>query len=290
MPRIKSLVQLAVSCGVFLLDEAATLLRRIANARRPPRCVVLYYHSIPAGLRTEFARQMETLLRHAQPISAATTSALSDGGRYVIVTFDDAFENVFENAVPELTARRIPAAIFVVTGCIGRPASWMEAASGSHEPLRTMSVEQLLKLPDPITIGSHTVTHPLLTKVSEQQLKRELFESRATLEHTLGRKVNLFSFPHGAYQASLLETCREAGYDRVFTTMPVLGLSRADEFLTGRVLVDPSDWPLEFRLKLSGAYRWLPMAFALKRSIVSNPLARLAKRVRHGRLFAQISN
>ncbi len=37
----------------------------------------------------------------------------------------------------------------------------------------------------------------------------------------------------------------------------------------GRVRVDPTDWPLEFHLKLMGAYRWLPMAIALKRRLLA---------------------
>jgi len=40
----------------------------------------------------------------------------------------------------------------------------------------------------------------------------------------------------------------------------------------GRVRVDPTDSPIEFRLKLLGAYRWLPLAFSWKRRLLVNPL------------------
>jgi hypothetical protein len=39
------------------------------------------------------------------------------------------------------------------------------------------------------------------------------------------------------------------------------------EFVLGRISVEPTDWALEFRLKLLGAYRWLPQAIALKRKL-----------------------
>jgi hypothetical protein len=69
--------------------------------------------------------------------------------------------------------------------------------------------------------------------------------------------------------------CREAGYERIFTTLPVFAFAEPGEFVVGRVRVDPTDWPLEFRLKLAGAYRWLPAAFAFKRLIVSPRVLRL---------------
>ena len=57
----------------------------------------------------------------------------------------------------------------------------------------------------------------------------------------------------------LVRECREAGYERVFTIAPSLGLREPDEFETGRVAVDPTDWPIEFRLKLG---RSVPVAAA----------------------------
>jgi len=93
----------------------------------------------------------------------------------------------------------------------------------------------------------------------------ELSESRARLREILGEDVNLFCFPYGASSGELLELCRRAGYRRVFTCAPQLTDPRA--FALGRTRVDPTDWRLEFHLKLMGAYRWLPAALALKQQI-----------------------
>jgi peptidoglycan/xylan/chitin deacetylase (PgdA/CDA1 family) len=50
-----------------------------------------------------------------------------------------------------------------------------------------------------ITVGSHTLSHPILTKLSSQEIEAEILESRRCLEQRLERKVDLFCYPNGAY-------------------------------------------------------------------------------------------
>ncbi len=83
----------------------------------------------------------------------------------------------------------------------------------------------------------------------------------------LGREFTLFAFPYGAFNERLINICKEAGYKRIFTTLPYPAELGPGEFVSGRVTVDPTDWPIEFYLKLSGAYRWLPIAFATKKKL-----------------------
>ena len=133
-----------------------------------------------------------------------------------------------------------------------------------------MSEQQLRQLPsDLVTIGSHTMTHPVLPSVDDKRLEQELRGSREKLEKIINREVKLFSFPYGAFDERVVEWCRETGYGRVFTALPVFALSEPQEFVTGRVGVNATDWPIEFRLKLAGAYRWLPYAYIWKRKIKS---------------------
>jgi len=228
-------------------------------------CVVLFYHSIPFEQREQFAEQMDTLLRCVKPIAAEGTFELTSGTRYAAVTFDDGFESVIENAVPILKKRGICATVFVVTEYLGKVPGWRRFDAGTNSSEGLMSVEQLLALPsDLISIGSHTSTHAMLTSLDEPAAKAEISESRLRLQQMLQRDVKLFSFPYGAYNASLVAWCREAGYTRVFTILPVPALPNAEEYVTGRVFVEPTDWGIEFRLKLLGAYRWLPLAFTVK--------------------------
>jgi peptidoglycan/xylan/chitin deacetylase (PgdA/CDA1 family) len=63
-----------------------------------------------------------------------------------------------------------------------------------------------------VEIGSHTLTHPILTQVGREQLRRELVESRARLESILKRQVDLFCYPNGAYNSEVTGEVERAGY------------------------------------------------------------------------------
>jgi len=52
---------------------------------------------------------------------------------------------------------------------------------------------------DLITVGSHTLSHPILTKLSGQEIESEILESRRCLEQRLERKIEFFCYPNGAY-------------------------------------------------------------------------------------------
>ncbi len=55
--------------------------------------------------------------------------------------------------------------------------------------------------PELITIGSHTLTHPILTTLDEKTIDFEMAESRRQLEQKLNRAVNYFCYPNGSYDA-----------------------------------------------------------------------------------------
>jgi len=223
--------------------------------------VVLYYHAVPPGQRGRFVRQMEDLTRWARPVHC-NGAKLAPGVHHVAVTFDDGFRSVFENAIPEMAKLGIPSTIFIPSGYIGAPATWFGEESGQV----TMSADEVRKIASELTwIGSHTVNHPKLVSLNEDQARRELSLSKQQLEELLGRDVVLFSFPYGEYNERLVHWCREAGYESVFTTIPTRLFHRPGQYVQGRVSVDPSDWRLEFRLKVAGAYSWLEGAAALKR-------------------------
>ena len=174
------------------------------------------------------------------------------------------------NALPELEKRHIPSVLFIVTEVLGGHPEWEYFGGDDPSKELAMSAQTLKKLPsDLVVIGSHSMTHPVLPSLHRQQMLDELAGSRAKLEKLLNREVKLFSFPYGAFDERVIAVCKEVGYERVFTALPVTAFSQAHEFVTGRVGVNPTDWPIEFRLKLAGAYRWLPYAYLVKRRILS---------------------
>lgn len=277
--KLERVIKLIMSIGFF---GAALLWERVGRlvgkkARR--HGVILYYHAVPAEHRSLFARQMDILTRLTEPVKLDVHSALDEGVRYSAVTFDDGLQSILENAIPELRKRNIPATLFITSGSLGRAPEWWPELSQDESNDSVVSAEQLQQLPkDLVTVGSHTITHPMLPYLSEQEAKRELLGSRIELEQLLKCKITLFSFPFGAFNNDLVQWAREAGYERVFTSQPTLAFPNSKQFVTGRVPADPTDLPLEFRLKLLGAYRWLPYAIIFKRWILSNGLVRDIRR------------
>lgn len=267
---LKRIVKLGLSAAVAAYDGLTGLTARLLGRKPPGTAVVLVYHGVKPGERARFARHMDELVRRARPIRTDAAELPEDGGRHAAVTFDDGHENILENALPELIERNIPATLFIVTDILGGHPTWEHFGGEDPALAKAMTEDQLRQLPSTLfAIGSHTATHPVLTTVDDEALTRELAGSRARLEAMLDRKVTLFSFPYGVFDDRLIEKCREAGYSRVFTGLPLRAFAKSREFVTGRVLVDPTDWPIEFRLKLAGAYRWMPAASILKRKIFS---------------------
>jgi peptidoglycan/xylan/chitin deacetylase (PgdA/CDA1 family) len=258
---MKRLLKLAISLLVHGGDILVAFALRLLGRRPRPSCVVIYYHAVDPGQRARFARQMDDLLRLAKPIPAGLSGLPDSPAHCCAVTFDDGFVSVLENALPELELRNIPVTFFVPTGSLGGSPAWVKAASPARHQ-RVLSAEQLARLKDHrlLAIGSHSISHPSFLELDPAQARRELEQSKTQLEAILGHNVGLFSFPHGACDSQTIALARAAGYQRVFTINPCNAFTGSDNFVIGRVLVDPADWPLEFRLKILGAYRWLAKA------------------------------
>ena len=77
-----------------------------------------------------------------------------------------------------------------------------------------------LKRLDPalITVGSHTVDHPILSTLDDEKIVFELGRSRAWLEEVLGRPVDLFCYPNGSQDARVRRMVRQTYRAAVSTT------------------------------------------------------------------------
>lgn len=257
-PRIASrLLKFSIGLAFYAAVESWRVVRKMFGRAAPPSAIVIYYHHVPSDQREKFSRQLDHLLRWTRPIAADFSVPMTSDVRYSIVTVDDGWKSFADNAVPELERRKIPVAMFAISDRMGLSVDGINFD-------RLVTSEELRALTSRgVTIGSHTATHAVMTSLDARDAARELRDSRHRLAEMIGRDVTMFCFPYGAYSDALIPLCREAGYDRVFTCLPEP--ASQSEFVVGRVRVDPTDWPLEFHLKLMGAYRWLPMAIALKR-------------------------
>jgi peptidoglycan/xylan/chitin deacetylase (PgdA/CDA1 family) len=210
-----------------------------------------------------FRRQLDEVVKRTKVIPVDFQGNLEAGAKYAAITIDDAFTCAAENVLPEMQKRGLPFHLFVPTSWLGRKAEWRWDWKTDEEE-RVMSVEQLkgLSRDGILCVGSHCITHRSLTGMSYEEAKREIFESKRLLAKLLSTEVTTLSFPYGEFDNRHVQLAREAGYRRVCSSEPQA--SDPSRFVTGRVDVDPSDWALEFRLKLLGYYSWMVCVSAMK--------------------------
>lgn len=250
----------------------ARVSRRSAWHRSAPfQPVVLCYHATSSDWNHHISiapeaveRQIRLLVaRRYRPVSAA--GVVSGRGRVFHVTFDDAFGSVLD-ALPALERNGVRGTIFACTGLAdeGRPFPISRRPgdpSVAESHLRTLTWDELRAVVDRgHEVGSHTVSHPHLTRISDSELACELDASRERLESELGRPCRFLAYPYGDQDARVRLAARRAGYEAAFA-LP--GRSRPyDPFEIPRLGIWRKDGLLRFLLKTSAARR--PIA-ALRR-------------------------
>jgi peptidoglycan/xylan/chitin deacetylase (PgdA/CDA1 family) len=221
---------------------------------------------------------MDTLLKIGYPLSLDAQLPALNNRNFISVTFDDGYQSVLQNALPILYEKNIPVTIFVPTGFLGKKAEWIRNPNHPYYNEIVLTEKQLEALDGHlITIGSHTVSHINLTNINERTAKREIVDSKITLERILRRKVTLFAAPYATLDENMAPLFKQAGYERVFLNIPTYPATKTDLFIMGRNSVEPSDWPIEFFLKLAGAYQWLPWAVNLKKKFTQGKISHVSE-------------
>ncbi|MCV7227180.1 polysaccharide deacetylase family protein [Mycolicibacterium komossense] len=188
----------------------------------PPGAVVLAYHDIlPNGHEpfqyavslNHFRLHLDLLsrLRFAIVPLSEITRRHRDGRSLrglATVMFDDAIIGVHQLAISELTDRRLPWTLAVVTDRLGVEPQWWP---GSR---RTMTRQEL---DDAVAAGAelavHTETHCNLTGLDDQELDTEIRRSRRRLEDWTGKAVTDVVYPGGCHTLRVRTAAREAGFE-----------------------------------------------------------------------------
>lgn len=261
---------MSLSLVFFIFYKFLYLISTLINKKFPGTFIALQYHEVRARQKIRFSCQMNVLARITKPVFADFSGLLKSGKHYSSVTFDDGFRCVVENALPELYKRRIPATLFIPTKFLGKKPLWEKNTSNTekNDNDAVINVGQLLHLPAQfVMIGSHCHSHKKLIDLSIENVKKELLESKLRLEGILKKKIKLLAFPYGVYNNKILQLSKCVGYERSFSSIPTFPSYNINKYLVGRIYVSPDDWPLEFKLKIRGAYQWLPYGILIKRKL-----------------------
>jgi peptidoglycan/xylan/chitin deacetylase (PgdA/CDA1 family) len=253
----------------FGLRTAYFAFLRLSGREVPWTFVPFMYHSVKAGETGMFSRQMDLLKRYAAVVGAEFSGIEALPARhYVALTFDDGFEDFEHNVVPVLREKRLPATVFVVTRHIGRSPEWIADHGQRLAHGRTLNAEELgaMLAEGVANIGSHSVSHAALSSslLNADEIRAELEDSKRHLEEAFGQPIRMFALPYGVYDEQVLLCAQEAGYDRVFLSIPLGSFSNIDGHVAGRLEVSPTDSPYSYWLKAQGAYQFLPLTIAAK--------------------------
>jgi len=253
-------VKLFGACGYLVVLGALRTARTVVGGGHSPQFVVLYYHSCPNDQLPVFKHHLDLIEKHATVVPSSLGEAPKATRPQVAITFDDAFETVADNALPELEKRGFASTIYAPSDMLGQSPGWSMREGDPDCAECVVDADRLRSIADSgVTIGSHSKTHPNLPTLDDETLFAELSESKATLEALLGKPVTEFSFPYGAHDDRVVEACRRAGYTRVFGIIPRHYRPNADRLMYGRVRVDFTDSDTEMFLKIHGAYEWLAL-------------------------------
>lgn len=171
------------------------------------RVAVLTYHMIedtPSPLAIspdEFRGHLEALAASGAPVVApsrlAEEFAADSAPDAFAITFDDGYASVARFAAPILREYGFPFAVFVVTSRVGKDNDWPgQPPWVPRRPLLDWDAIRSLAAAGG-EIGSHTASHPDLTRLAPDAVIGEMERSRCEIEERLGQAPALFAYPGG---------------------------------------------------------------------------------------------
>jgi len=138
---------------------------------------------------------------------------------YIVLTFDDLTQDMLDvNDI--LRSAGVRGVFFINTAAI---------VSENEEGI----VKELAKNHE---VGSHSHTHPDLTKLSIDEVFRELDLSKEILSKIVRREVKSFAYPYGAYNNTVVEAVKRNGYIVARTTDIEPPITKIEDFLKLPVL------------------------------------------------------
>ncbi len=190
----------------------------------------LTYHKLgprPRGVRLRglylgarlFERQLSELREAGYRTVGPGEVTGRDGNpdRHIALTFDDGFANVLRHGLPPLARHGFRAIEYLVADRLGGFNEW-EAQEGEVREALMDAAQVKDWLAAGHDIGSHTLTHPHLTRVSPSRAREEIFTSKKKLEDTFGVPVRHFCHPYGDWNAAVRDLVVAAGYETACTT------------------------------------------------------------------------
>ena len=128
--------------------------------------------------------------------------------RSFVITFDDGYQSVFDEAFPVLEGCGMSATVFLTVGEKGGSSSRNRLPSLTGRVM--LSWEEIKEMQQSgMDFGAHTLTHPDLTRVPFDRVKAEVYDGKSMIEDALGTQVTSFAYPYGRYNDRVRDVVRE---------------------------------------------------------------------------------
>lgn len=214
---------------------------------------ILCYHGVSndgwdfSVKTTQFKRQIEHLLREYQIISTKELYNHLSGKRTinkpsVLLTFDDGYKDLLKVS-GYLRSKNIKPILFYLP----EPKKLKRPELGTKKAVLDMKeARQLLDMG--WEIGSHSITHRVLTSLSDDDLKNELERSKRIIENKLKTTVKCFAYPKGKQDSRVARATKKAEYQMAFSVSDSLSGLGDDLFSVPRMGVDGTHSLFEFKV------------------------------------------
>jgi peptidoglycan/xylan/chitin deacetylase (PgdA/CDA1 family) len=155
----------------------------------------------------------------------------------IVLTFDDGYEDNYTNAFPILQKNHITATVFLIYEKIGQT-----------NYLNESQIKEMSQVD--IEFGSHSYSHPNLSRTSVSLLQKEVVDSRQLIGQKLGLTIDSFCYPSGQYNSLTEKTVENAGYTTAVTTNEGLVTAKSDPYAFPRIRIRGRDTLKDFVSKL----------------------------------------
>jgi peptidoglycan/xylan/chitin deacetylase (PgdA/CDA1 family) len=226
--------------------------RLAGNARSHlPAVPILMYHSVASTAAPRFSRYVvnpEIFAEHMnhlagegyQPITAGQLArqqcAGGFPGRPVVLTFDDAYTDFEDTALPILRSHNFPATLYVPTAFVGGTALWLrDCGEADRKILSWRALTDIHR--EGIEVASHSHTHPQLDRVPGTVVNDELRRSRQLLEDNLGVPIEGFAYPFGYWTRGVRSRVADAGYTYACSVSELAAAAEDGLFTLPRITV-----------------------------------------------------
>ncbi|MBL8352962.1 MAG: polysaccharide deacetylase family protein [Burkholderiaceae bacterium] len=237
--------------NVLPLDDAVD---RLAQGRLPARAMTITFDD---GYEDNHRHALPILKRHGLMATFFVATGFLDGGRM----WNDSFIESIRRATDPVIDLRSAAGDLLGRFPVGSAATRRAAIDAvlaltkylpldDRVALSLRFAEELgVDLPDDLMmrseqvlalrragmqIGAHTVSHPILARLDVDSARREIEQSKETLENLLGEPVTLFAYPNGRsgtdYDDQSVSLVRDAGFKAAVSTDRGVGTSDSDLF------------------------------------------------------------